>query len=288
MIIKKLASVTISAIIIAGGLFAFDWPQNETEANSFFSYFGQLRGGRIGSSLIFKDNSEIKAAEEGTVAIVITEHNNDFGWFESPLGNAVIVAHANGLQTVYGNLDDEALPTGIDQNIKAGTYLGQSGNSGWQEGQSCLEFKVLDTKNKAVINPRLLMPRIGKELPLAIGDLSLDDRDGKTHYLSNERNFTSGTYYLYHTRQDVAMPYKTNVSINGATVENISYDKLEAHGGNLCAVGNDNYNIKRVYPDTKRHLLAVVRLTKGHGTLSVTLTDILGATKSITYNLEIN
>ena len=288
MNIKKIAAVTAFSILAVGCLIAFDWPQNETEANSFFSYFGQLRGEQLGTSLIFNEPSDIKSTDKGTIAIILSEHNNETGWFESPLGNAVIVAHNNGLQTVYGNLEEEGLISGIEQDISTGTRIGQSGNSGCQEGQSCMEFKVIYTKNKTVINPRLLMPRIGKELQLPIGELSLEDKDGKVHYLLNERNFASGTYSLYHTRQEIAMPYKTNVSINGTTVENILYDKLESHNGKLCAVGNSNYDVKKIYPDAKRHLLAVVRLTKGHSTLSVTLYDILGATTSITYNIDVN
>lgn len=288
MNIKKVAAVALSTIFIAGSLSAFDWPQNETEANSFFSYFGQLRGGQIGSSLVFNDTSAIKAADAGTVSIILSDHNNETGWFESPLGNAVILTHENGLQTVYGNLEQEGLITGSNQDIPTGTVIGQSGNSGWQEGVSCMEFKVIDTKNKTTVNPRLLMPRIGKELELIIGDLSFEDKEGKIHHLVNERNFTAGTYLLYHTRQNVAMPYKTNVSINGTTIENILYDKLESHNGTLCAVGNSNYDVTKIYPDSKRHLLAVVRLTKGHSTLSVTLSDILGATRSITYNIDVN
>ncbi|MCR5762285.1 MAG: peptidoglycan DD-metalloendopeptidase family protein [Treponema sp.] len=285
---KKTITLTVFSIFLAGIISAFDWPQNETEANSFFSYFGQMRGGRIGSSLIFNENSAIKATDTGKIAIIITEHNNDFGWFESTLGNSIIITHDNGLQTVYGNLEAENLNDGKEQTITSGTNIGQSGNSGWQEGQSCMEFKVIDLKNKAAINPRLLMPRIGKELQLTIEDLSLEDKDGKIHYLVNERSFVSGTYSLYRTRQEIAMPYKTNVSINGTTVENISYDKLEAHNGKLCAIGNKNYPVNKIYPDSKRQLLAVIHLTKGHSTLSVTLSDILGATRSITYNIDIN
>ncbi len=285
---KRFTTKAVLSLLILGCLSAFDWPQKETEANSFFSYFGQLRGGQIGSSLIFNESSDIKATEAGTIAIILSEHSSETGWFESPLGNAVIIAHDKGLQTVYGNLEKEGLISGNEQDIQTGTVLGQSGNSGWQEGQSCMEFKVIDTKNKTVINPRLLMPRIGKELQLTIGDLSLDDKEGKTHYFVNERNFASGTYFLYRTRQEIAMPYKTNVSMNGTTIENISYDKLEAYNGKLCAVGNSNYDVTKIYPDSKRQLLAVIHLTKGHSTLSVTLSDILGASRSITYNFDVN
>ncbi len=269
---------------------AFDWPQEGTTIDSFFSYFGQLRGRRIESSLIFKDDAQVKAAGDGTVIAVIHEHNNSFGWFESTLGNAVIVAHKDKISTVYGNLEEESIPESLEQDklVRTGDILGTSGNSGWQEGQSCLEFLVLDTKNKAAVNPRVLMPRISSDLPLVIGELTLDDRNGGTHHLLNERNLAAGTYSLYHTRQSTAVPYRTIVSVNGATVESISYDMLHEYNEQLCAEGNANYPAERLYPDDKRQLLSVLRLNHGHTTLSVTMLDILGKAQTITYNLDIN
>ncbi len=269
---------------------AFDWPQEEVASDSFYSYFGQLRGGRIESSLIFKDNADIKLADEGTVAIIISEHNNDFGWFESTLGNAVVVSHNDSLVTSYGNLDGDTIPSKLyeEDAVTAGTALGASGNSGWQQSQSCLEFQVLDTKNRSAINPRLLMPRINSELPLDIGALTLDTQDGKTYSLGSVRNLSAGTYSLYRTRQDVATPYRTNVSINGATVESIAYDTIIEDSGKLCVVGNQKYSVKELYPDDKRQLLAMLRLTRGHTTLQVTLIDLLEHTRQITYNLDIN
>lgn len=269
--------------------FAFDWPQEQTASDSFFSYFGQLRGGTISSSLIFKDNSEIKAAYEGRVTAVITDHGDDFGWFESTLGNAVTVAHKDNLVTVYANLDDESIPEKLyeTKNVESGEKLGVSGNSGWQEGQSCLEFKVIDTKNATVINPRILMPRVGKELPLAVGTLTMDGKDGKSHNLTWERYIPAGVYSLYRKRQSVAVPYRTSVAINGATVESISYDTLKESAGLLCATGNSNYSAQELYPDAERQLLAIIQLTHGRNTVSVTVTNILGTATSVTYALDV-
>ena len=291
---KKTVSAAVAAaavLLLAAPLAqAFDWPQEGTTLESFFSYFGQLRGGRIEASLIFNDDAEVRAAGDGEIIAVIHGHNNDFGWFESTLGNAVIVEHKDNIATVYGNLDEDSLPGMLEQSrrVQAGNMLGTSGNSGWQEGQSCLEFLVLDTKNRAAVNPRILMPRTSEDLPLVIGELTMDDRNGTTHHLLNERTLSSGTYQLYHTRQNTAVPYRTIVSINGTTVESISYDMLHEDHEQLCAAGNANYPVERLYPDEKRQLLSVLRLNRGHTTRSVTLLDILGKAQTITYNLEIN
>ncbi len=287
--IVRTTTLILAASVLAGSAIAFDWPQEETSSDSFYSYFGQYRGGTIESSLIFRDPSTVKATDSGHVAAIITEHNNDYGWFESTLGNAVIIAHDFDFSTVYGNLDEESLhPELFDMDtVSVGQEFGESGNSGWQEGQSCLEFQVLDIKQGLAINPRNLMPRIGKEIPLSIGNVSLDDKNGNTHLLVLEKRLPAGKYAVYNTRQDISVPYKTVVSLNGATVESISYDSMKEVGGKLCVSGNSTYPAEKVYPDEKRHLLGNVQLNHGLNRLDVTVIDILGATENVTYNLEV-
>jgi hypothetical protein len=286
---KKGIFIFTAIFSAAAEISAFDWPQKETESDSFFSYFGQLRGGTISSSLIFRDNSDIKSADAGEVIAVISSHDDEFGWFESALGNSVIVSHKDGLSTVYSNLDDDSIPQAIyeNQKIESGTFLGTSGNSGWQEGQSCLEFKVFDAKNNSAVNPRILMPKIGRELPLSSGTITLFDKNGLPHNLLNERRLPAGTYSVYRTRQEVAVPYKTLVAVNGATVENITYDILKENDGKIGVNGNTHYSVEEIYPDDSHQLVGVVELNKGANTISVTVVNILNSAASISYKLEI-
>src|SRR5574344_401079 len=284
--LHSIKSICLTACLFAeAAVFAFDWPQAETASDTFYSYFGQLRGGTIESSLIFKDSSPVKSVDDGTIIALISEHEDDYGWFESTLGNAVLVTHENEIVTVYGNLDSDTIPATIARTdtVKTGTALGESGNSGWQEGQSCLEFEILDIKTHSAINPRILMPRIGNELELSINDISLVDREGTITYLTVARQFKAGSYYIYRDRQQVAVPYRSTVSINGALVETISYDMLKQDNGKLCVCGNSYYPVSLVYPDKRRQLLGQIQLTNGRNTISVSLTDILGTRKVITY-----
>src|SRR5574344_1070633 len=115
--IKKTAVLctTLTAAILSSSLYAFDWPQAEIESDSFYSYFGQLRAGVISNSLIFHESSDIKSVDNGTIIALIGEHDGDQGWFNSPLGNAVIIAHKDNLLTIYGNLDGSSLPENIEK-----------------------------------------------------------------------------------------------------------------------------------------------------------------------------
>ncbi|MBQ2207013.1 MAG: M23 family metallopeptidase [Treponema sp.] len=289
---KYLVAGTLAVTLLgtAAALFAFSWPQAQTNSDTFHSYFGQLRGGTISSSLIFKDNSEVKTADPGDILAVIDDHTEDYGWFESTLGNAVIIGHSDQRVTIYANLDEESIPSslGASSFVSTGTPLGTSGNSGWQEGESCLKFQVLDTKSGISINPRMLMPKIGAELPVSMGYITLDDEKGTTHYLVNERNLKAGTYYIYKTRDATAVPFRTIVAINGATVERISYDTLKEYNGRLCITGNNNYPVELMYPDDTRLLLGKISLPYGHVGLSVTVVDMLNSAQSVTYNLDVN
>ena len=286
---KRLAAALISIASIAGTAHAFDWPQNAIQSDSFYSYFGQLRGETINTSLIFTDSEEIKAADDGKVIAVLGEHSEESDLFESTLGNAVILAHKDNLLTVYANLDrDEQRERYTLNRVETGATFGTCGNSGWQQGMANLEFQVVDTKNQAFINPRVLMPRIGKELELTIQDIVAINRKGTEYAFNVSKRLPAGTYYLYRKRQDIAMPYRTTVFINGAAVETISYDMFVQKNGRLCTNGKKNYPVAVLYSDSRRQLLAEVSIPKGRNTITMVATDILGKEKSLSYTIDAN
>lgn len=283
---KSIASAL--ALLVTGSLLAaFDWPQTEIDSSSFFSYFGQLRGGTISSSLVFTDSDEIKAADKGRVIATLGEHDESLSLFESTLGNAVIIAHADNLLTVYANLSaDEQNMREVLTEVETGTALGTCSNSGWQEGQGCLEFQVIDTKDHSYINPRVLMPRFGEELELTLRNITAVNKKGTEIALGVQRTVPVGVYSFYKQRQEKAVPYRTTVYVNGVAMQIISYDRLVQVGSKLCTTGPKNYAVDMLYPDDKRELLGEITLPKGRNTVSFVATDILGNETALTYNME--
>lgn len=280
LILGLCATLTFSLI------FSFDWPQNEILSDSFYSYFAQLRGGTIGTSLVFSESKEVKAADSGRILAIISEHDED-ELFESTLGNAAILAHKDDLITVYANLDAENLEELYKlTDVATGTSFGTTGTSSWQQGEGCLEFQVIDTKNKTYINPRILMPRIGKELPLTIKNTVAINKKGTSYDLGTVKTMPAGVYQLYRERQDIAMPYKTTVYVNGAVSESLSYDTLSEKNGRISVVGKKNYDVSVVYPDSEKQFLGEITLPKGKDSIMVIVSDILGKEKQIVYTVE--
>jgi murein DD-endopeptidase MepM/ murein hydrolase activator NlpD len=64
---------------------------------------------------------------------VIKESRYDYGY-----GNYIIIAHDNGLETLYGHLEGRVK---AGARVKAGQFIGFGGNTGWSSG-SHLHFEV--------------------------------------------------------------------------------------------------------------------------------------------------
>lgn len=286
---KKLYSILL-LLNLSSFIFAFDWPQEEVvQADQFYSYFGQLRGDTVSNSLIFSEPSEIKAADNGKVIIFVKDYSDQTDFFPSTLGNAVIIEHEDKLLTVYANIDSESVTKDIftETSIQSGHKLGISGNSAWQQGRSSLEFQVIDTKDNTSINPRLLMPRVGKELPLYYNDIYLQDKLGRNFNVKTNNTLPKGIYRIYKKRQAVAVPYKTTVAINGAIEDSISYDLLRQDDGQICVSGKKNYPKNILYPNNDLILLGEANLSKGKVALQLTLFDILGKESPTTYFISV-
>lgn len=276
--------------VTALSVFAFEWPISEVKKDSFKSYFGQIRGKRISTSLVFKEPDEVTASEDGRILVILTDTNDDSDFFPSTLGTAVIISHEDNLLSVYGNLDEESITiNNINETfIEKGTILGTTGNTGYQTEQSYLEFQIIDTKNSTAINPKILMTRLDAEIKYNLNDISLMNRNGDIISLSNVRNFPSGLYKIYQKRNPVAMPAKTSVLFNGVVVDELTYNTVAQENGKICINGTKKkYVSDDVYPKQELFLLGETMLTPGKITLGLMVTDALGQTSTLNYNLTI-
>lgn len=283
---KSIIASFLIVVIVLSLCFAFDWPQSVENTNIFSSFFGQPRGSAFINALIFENPTEVSAAEDGSVLIKLESGISDMGWFESTLGNAVILSHKNDMLTVYGNMDEITIQDDLEfvtQEMK----LGLSGTSGWQKGKNCLEFQVIDTKSKNVINPFILMPILSNKVDLSIKNPIAINNAGKEVSITNYTKINSGVYRLYIKKQPQGMTYKTSVLVNGAVAENIVYDVLSKKDNRLAIKGKNLYTFEEIYPTEDRQLLAEVILSKGRNIITVSIEDFFGNTKSATYTVDV-
>ncbi len=131
------------------------------------------------------------------------------------------------------------------------------------------------------------MPRVGKELPLVLSGVQLQNRAMKMFEMNKNLSLPAGIYRVYQKRQPVALPYKTRISINGVTLDEITYDMLYQDENTLCVLGKKYYPIQLLYPAGDMILLGEISLTPGHNALAVTLSDILGKETQSTFSVNI-
>lgn len=289
MKIRKYAAALISAAAALFPLAAFDWPQDNVTPDSFFSFFGQKRAETISNSLVFSEPEPAKSTDKGRVSVIITEHDDGFNWFESTLGTAVIVSHEDSLLTVYGNLDTDSLNEKLfsEPEVETGTEFSTTGNSAWQEGNSYLEFQIIDTKNDSYINPLIMMPRSEKNEQLTLTGITLENKFGKFYSLETQRNIPAGVYKVYRSRQNVSVPYRTSIAVNGMETEHITYDTINQRETDLAVEGRNRYTAKELYPDDKMMLLGELYLPHGNSTVTLILTDFSGNEKSREFSLSV-
>ena len=131
------------------------------------------------------------------------------------------------------------------------------------------------------------MPRIGKELQLTIKNVTAISKKGVSYDLGTVKNMPSGVYQLYREKQDIAMPYKTTVYINGAVADTLTYDTLSESNGRICVTGKKNYDVNIMYPNDEQQFLGEITLPKGKTQIIVVAADILGKEKQIVYTVEV-
>ena len=191
------------------------------------------------------------------------------------------------MMTVYGNLETIQIENGTS-DVTEGNLIGESGSSGWQDGFCSLEFQVIDTKVKTVINPLVLMPSISQSAKKPIiENLQASSDSGTWSIATQGTKLNAGIYSLYIAQQPDGMTYKTSVAVNGAVTETIMYNMLKQDNNRLCFTGKHNYPYNKVFPDKTRQFIAEVILSKGKNTVSITVADIFGNEKTVTYTIEV-
>lgn len=270
-------------------LFCVEWPQEENNNEAFISYFGQNVSGKLSTSVIFKDPAEVKAVKDGQILIMLTDSSDDTSFFPSTLGNTVIICHDDNLISVYGNLDEESTIENIASNktVKEGQIIGQTGNSGWQQTRSNLEFQIIDLQNSSAINPKILLPRIENEINYNLNGIMLQNKDGKFFDIREVKTYPAGLYKVYQARNDIASPYKTTVTINGVVLDEIAFDTITQEDGKLYLLGKRKYDSKEIYPNDRLLLLGEIMLTSGRSTLGLTVQSFLGKIKQQNYIISI-
>ncbi len=280
---KNIVIVIVVSIVFA--LSAFEWSQTPSEIKDFFA---ENRGDCFNTGIMYANEGSVSVTEKGT-SIVNLQQQDTMGWFNSTLGNAVILVHDNEMMSVYSNLTEE-MNSFESMNLESGDIIAKSGDSEWKDAYSknCGSgFKIIDKERQTSVNPLLLMKTTTKRSYIPIKGLEAISRRGNIVDLYSGVNILAGQYTLYMQRPQNLMVRKSQVSLNGEVKETISYDSFNQNESKLVVQGNRNYSYAEIYPDAQKMRLAEVLLQRGSNTVEILLSGNDGSKTSVVYRLNV-
>lgn len=289
---KRMFLIGLSLAIFT--LNALEWPMNNFR---FSMLFGDAysKGNNFQVGLVFRGDESVRVVEYGKKLIAI-EENKTLREFPSTLGNALVVSHDKGLQTIYAGL--KAVPTIIDENSRVETFsmIGTVGNSAWGNDGD-LTFQVIDTQEKSFINPtRHLLPLLpfnDEIFPTITGTVLVDDKAKQTYRLDNIKNVKQGEYDLYtFVKESIIdssesfVPFDVSILVNGKTALDVQFYVLEGNKGELC-LKKTKISAEKLYNREGKIYLGKLVLKRGRTEVVISATDISQNTNRMTYILQV-
>ena len=293
--IKKTFSLFLLFLFACCTLFSLEWPLDNF---SFSMLFGDAysKDGNFQAGLVLKGDESVKAAEYGKKLISI-EETSRLNLFPSTLGNALIISHDKGLQTIYGGLKHPIEITDSSSRAETFSVVGTVGNTAWGKGVQ-LTFQVLDTQEKTLINPtRQLLPSIpfeDKILPTITGTILVDPETRQTYRLDTTKTVKQGEYDIYAfafdsmlDKNEKFMPFNVSILINGKTTLDVQFYVLESVKGQLF-LKKTKISADKLYNSQGQIYLGRASFKRGFTEIVILATDISHNTIEVPYNIQVD
>ncbi len=258
----------------------------------FLSVFGQhTPHGVFEEGLIFAEPAVVRAADTGTVLINL-EKQYSVRNFPSTLGNAVIIFHDEGLQTVYANLD-EMDSIRVRHHVEMGSLIGKTGNSAWGTAKS-LPFQVIDTEKHVYINPLLILPAVDDDIKPKIKTVFIRNEKKNSIELGEKKTVAQGSYDLFahitdqtHVDSPVINPFRISVLVNGVNIRSIPFEIITIQDRHAY-LGNTAFYDKLLYQNNNLMYLGKIMLNRGTSKITITARDITGNQRSKLFLVKVN
>jgi len=278
----------IQLILLASLASALEWPVQEARP---VHLFGQRTGNVIDRGIVTENRGPVRAASDGTIVLILEENSNMSG-FPGTLGNAVCLAHDDGLTTVYGNLSS------IDRltertSTETGTILSDSSGTGWGTPET-FTFLVLDQLKKKMLNPLMLLPPLkdGKA-PVIKNVVAVSSQTEQSAALGTAKTLKQGKWRFYADITDTIdnldrelSPFRVSVLVNGIELATLPMEILAEENGAVFVQTPTPYD-RRLYEDPARMYLGELTLTRGRADVSVIARDLAGNERSVLFGLQI-
>ena len=294
---RPLFAAVFAATAFAAG--ALEWPVARPE---ILSLFGQRGMNGIERGIVMEGESTVRAAGDGIVLAIIEENRNMTG-FPSTLGNAVFIAHDDGIVSVYGNLESAEMPDGGGR-VETSAVIARTGRSAWQpaerggtqEGRGVCIFQVEDQRQNTLLNPLLLFPQVPDEIRPTISRVTLVSQAGRSYNPESSGAVAAGSYRVYAAVTDlysrdssVLAPFRVNVLVNGREASAVSFDTMSKKQNMLVPNSTPQYfdGSLPVYSEDGSIYAGNISLVRGRTEITIAARDFAGNERATAYMLHV-
>ena len=293
---RSLFAAAFAATAFAAG--ALEWPVARPE---ILSLFGQRGVNGIERGIVMEGGRTVRAAGDGFVLTVIEENRNMTG-FPSALGNAMLIAHSDGIVSVYGNLESAEMPDG--GRVETNAVIARTGNSAWQaraaargqEGRGVCIFQVEDQAQNTLLNPLLLLPQVQDEFRPTIARVTLVSQSGRSYNPETSTTVAAGSYRVYAAVTDLYVrdsaqlaPFRVAVVVNGREASAVSFDTMSKKQNMLVPNSTPQYfdGSSPVYSEDGSIYAGNISLARGRSEVTIAARDFAGNERTASYLLQV-
>lgn len=264
---------------------SFRWP---AENGRITSTFGESRGNHFHDGVdIISPDRKVYPVSDGK--LLYFWDRSVFPLDDYPgLGNYRILAHDNGMVSLYAHLED-AVPR--QKRYKISDTLGLMGNTGRSYGKH-LHFTLIEIKNGRSFNPMKVLPKVADTSPPVINGMyiRIDDR----YYFINEgSNIRLTKHYPLlldihdsFTGSEKCGVYTLDVSLNEQKVHSVTFNAIENSKNGLTISGNIFHSL---FDEKGYYKIQKVSYIDGVNTVMVSARDFSGntSTKKYSFNVKV-
>lgn len=295
-----LALPLLSAALAA---YSLEWPLARPEV---LSLFGQKTEGGIEHGIVMEGENTMRAAGDGVVLATISENRNMTG-FPSTLGNAVVLAHSDGIVSVYGNLESTEMVEGKVQ-IETNAVISRTGKSAWESRQDeddqqasrrgfCI-FQLMDQRQNALLNPLLLLSAASDTALPIIRSVRLESQSGQSYNPDVSQYIAGGLYRVYvsvadsferNSQQQLA-PFRISVIVNGIEASAVSFETMAKKRNIIVPHSTPEYldGSIPIYSEDNAIYAGNISLSRGRAEIIIAARDFAGNERTAPFMLQVD
>ncbi len=284
---KQLTLISL-IFIIAGNLFAYQWPSNKDFLSSLFgtTYKDSIQDG---IEFISEDQAIYPLADG---EIIFYQEGFEFGDLDyyGEEGNILVLKHAGEFKSIYRNFNSTDNFTLTDKIFKT-EMLGVSSNE-----YDNFIFSIYDDKKESYINPQQILPFLEDDRTPVINGVYVKSQNERIK-LSRNKKLTSGEFTIFVDAWDIIkvrdrymkfVPFSVNVFVDGFERYNISFSSLKEIDNTLYISGESDYSLTDFLSGGTMLYGGEVFLTTGRSLIEIVIKDIEGNEASKSYSVIVD